>query len=186
MIDTGAPRKNLQRALGTVTLDGALKAQHGDALTEIVELERGIAIAEYAVEAVRTEIARDVGSDPHEFNRLAAPYETKVTAPFLKKFVENGTEKIRVLKMNGNGGVWAEATPSERESGHILWLVRGMAGSTRSTIMTEKYPNKQDQLTATRRLLAEMCPTASKAIGDFTNAKIDGVVARSTPMTPTK
>ena len=50
--------------------------------------------------------------------------------------------------------------------------------------MTTRNP-KEDQVTATRRLLAEMCPTASKAISDFTNTAIDDVVARSTPMTPT-
>jgi hypothetical protein len=45
-------------------------------------------------------------------------------------------------------------------------------------------PASEDQVTATRRLLAHMCPTASKAIDDATNAKVDAVVAASTPMSP--
>jgi hypothetical protein len=50
--------------------------------------------------------------------------------------------------------------------------------------MTERYID--DQVTETRRLLEQMCPTASNAIRDTTNAVIDDVASRSTPMTPTK
>jgi hypothetical protein len=49
--------------------------------------------------------------------------------------------------------------------------------------MTTSNPN-ENQVAATRRLLAKMCSTASRAIGDATNAAIDDVVARSTPLTP--
>jgi hypothetical protein len=52
--------------------------------------------------------------------------------------------------------------------------------------MSERYPNDTDQVKATRDLLRQMCPTASNAIKDSTNAAIDDVVARSTKMTPTK
>jgi hypothetical protein len=49
-----------------VILDRALEAQHGDAIRDVLELERAVEIAEHAVEAVRGEIARDVGVlDPH-------------------------------------------------------------------------------------------------------------------------
>jgi hypothetical protein len=50
--------------------------------------------------------------------------------------------------------------------------------------MTERYPNDTDQVKATRDLLEKMCPTASVAIKDSTNAKIDDLVSRSTPMVP--
>lgn len=49
--------------------------------------------------------------------------------------------------------------------------------------MTTRDP-KEDQVAATRRLLEQMCPTASKAIGGATSAKVDAVVAASTPMSP--
>jgi hypothetical protein len=49
--------------------------------------------------------------------------------------------------------------------------------------MTTRYP-QEDQVDTTRRLLEQMCPTASVAIRDSTNAKIDDVVSRSSPMTP--
>ena len=117
VIESPAELSGVLEADRRVLMDGALKAQHGAAITEITELERGIAIAEYAVELVRAEIAKDVGVDTHQFNQLAAPFEAKATAPYLKKFVERGVEIIRTLKMSGNGGIWAEATPEEVSSG---------------------------------------------------------------------
>jgi hypothetical protein len=101
-----------------VLVDTALRAQHGDAITVVVELERAIKIASHAVETVRTEIARDVGvKDPHEWNRKAAPHEKRATAPYLKKFVENGAEVVRVMKWNGNGGTWGAPTPEQLTDG---------------------------------------------------------------------
>jgi hypothetical protein len=101
-----------------VLVDRALQAQHGAAINEVLELERGIEIAEHAVSAVRAEIARDVGvPDPHQWNQLAAPFEKQAAAPYLKKFNENGAEVIRVMKWNGNGGTWAKATPEQIAEG---------------------------------------------------------------------
>jgi hypothetical protein len=67
---------------------------------------------------VRGEIARDVGVvDPHQWNQLAAPYEKSATAPYLKKFNENGVEVTRVLRWNGNGGTWGEPTSQDIADG---------------------------------------------------------------------
>jgi len=98
-----------------VLADKALRAQHGDAIDKVLELERGIGIAEHAIEAVRGEIARDVGvPDPHTFNQLAAPHEKAATVPYLKKFTEDGVEVIRVMNWTSkNGGTWRKATPEE-------------------------------------------------------------------------
>jgi len=99
-------------------VDRALEAQHGDAIREVVELERAVEIAEHAVEAVRAEIARDVGvPDPHTFNPLAAPHEKAATTPYLKKFTEDGVEVIRTLNWTGNGGTWRKATDAEIAEG---------------------------------------------------------------------
>src|SRR5262249_40457380 len=94
-------------------IDRALQAQHGQAINKVLELERAIDVAEHAVEAVRGEIARDIGVlDPHQFNQLAAPHEKSATAPYLRKFREDGgAEVVRVLDWTGNGGVWRKATP---------------------------------------------------------------------------
>ena len=93
--------------------------QHGDAIDKVLELERGIGIAEHAVEGVRGEIARDIGVfDPHQFNQLAAPHEKLATAPYLKKFTEESVEVTRVMNWtSSNGGVWREATPEEIAEG---------------------------------------------------------------------
>jgi hypothetical protein len=102
-----------------VLVDRALQAQHGDALVEVLALERAVEIAEHAVETVRAEIARDVGvPDLHQWDQLAAPHEKRSTAPYLRKFVENGVEVIRTLKMNGaSGGSWSTASPEEIAEG---------------------------------------------------------------------
>jgi hypothetical protein len=102
-----------------VLIDAALSAQHGpDAINEIVTLERAVEIAEMAVESVRAEVARDVGvPDQHQWNQIVEPYEKNPTAPYLRKFTENGVERIRVMKWNGNGGTWSEASPVEIASG---------------------------------------------------------------------
>jgi hypothetical protein len=105
-----------------VLVDRALAAQHGDAIKEVIELERAADIASFAVEAVRTEIARDVGVvDPVEFDRLAQPFEKGGDQPRLKKFVErdgNGdqVEVVRKLRWNedrSTGGSWTRATAEE-------------------------------------------------------------------------
>jgi hypothetical protein len=101
-----------------VLVDKALQAQHGDAIVKTLELERAVGVAEHAVEAVRAEIARDVGvPDPHQWNQLAAPHEKRAVAPYLKKCQENGQEVIRVLKWNGNGGTWGQATQQDIAEG---------------------------------------------------------------------
>ena len=100
-------------------IDRALQAQHGDAIDKVLELERAVEIASHAVEAVRGEIARDIGVlDPHQFNQLAAPHERLATAPYLKKFTEEGVEVTRVMHWtSGNGGIWRKATPEEIAEG---------------------------------------------------------------------
>ena len=65
--------------------DHALRAQHRDeALAELHDLERGIAVAEGALVAVRDEIAADVGGEA-ALAKAAEPYERAATAPFLRK-----------------------------------------------------------------------------------------------------
>jgi hypothetical protein len=99
-----------------VLIDRALQAQHGDAIAQVVQLERATDVAEHAVEKIREQIARDVGiADPSEFDKLAAPFEQAASQPRLKKFRENGGEVVRKLKWNSDhsGGSWTMATPEE-------------------------------------------------------------------------
>jgi hypothetical protein len=111
-----------ETALAILSANRALAAQHGDAIKEVIELARAADIASFAVEAVRTEIARDVGVvDPIEFDRLAQPFEKGVDQPRLKKFMErdgNGgqVEVVRKLQWNedrSTGGSWTRATAEE-------------------------------------------------------------------------
>jgi len=100
-------------------IERALEAQHGEALKHVQELERGIELAERAVQLGREEIIKESEADPHQFNELAEPFEKAAGANWLKKFQENGEEVVRVSRWNATRteGTWAKATPEELENG---------------------------------------------------------------------
>ena len=55
-----------------------------------------------------------------KLNAAAEPYEKAATAPWLKRFNEDGVEAVRVFKLIGNGqwdGRWREPTQEELENG---------------------------------------------------------------------
>jgi hypothetical protein len=100
--------------------DKALQAQHGDAVTELQELERAIEVATSAVETGRDEVRIEAGvHDPHAFDQLAAPIEAKQNVPWLQKFNEEGVEVVRRLSWDAtkNTGSWTKATPQDFETG---------------------------------------------------------------------
>ena len=103
-------------------LDRALLAQHGPAIQEVEELERGIELADRAISMAREELATEAGIDLTKFNEAAAPYEKAATAPWLRKRIEGGVEVIRCVKLRdaGGGGVEVLATPEEIEMGQYF------------------------------------------------------------------
>jgi hypothetical protein len=101
-------------------VDRALQAQHGEAIAELKELERAIEAAESAVEMGRDEIRLESSVyDPHKFNELAAPFEQKTNAPWLKKFRENGVDLVRKIEIpeGQKFGSAPLATPEDIEKG---------------------------------------------------------------------
>ena len=67
--------------------DRVLRAHHGDAIDELAQLEKAIAVAEPVVEAAQQEIAREAGVlDLAKFNELAAPHVKAATAPWLRQY----------------------------------------------------------------------------------------------------
>jgi hypothetical protein len=101
-------------------IERALEAQHGDALKEVQELERGIEIAERAVQLGREEIIREAEADPHQFNQLAEPFERAAGANWLKKYRENGEEVVRVMK-------WDNATQAAGRRQRRRKLLTGLS-----------------------------------------------------------
>jgi hypothetical protein len=100
--------------------DKALKAQHGDAIDQIRELERAIEVATSAVETGREAVRLDAGViDAHQFDKLAAPIEQITAAPWLKKEIENGAEVVRRLTWDAakNTGSWTKATAADLDAG---------------------------------------------------------------------
>jgi hypothetical protein len=94
-------------------IERALEVQHGDTIREVKELERGIEIAERAVELGREEIIREAEADPLEFDQVAAPFEAKATAPWLRR--RAGTNEVRVVDLER--GVERLPTADELDSG---------------------------------------------------------------------
>jgi len=109
-------------------IDSALQAQHGEAMTQLVELERAIEVTESAVEAGRDEARQETGLGPHEFDERAAPFERKAVGPrhWIKQFTEGGKEVTRVITDGPTGignsvGLTSRiATPEEIESGEYF------------------------------------------------------------------
>jgi hypothetical protein len=69
----------------TQLMDRTLEAQHGEAITELQELEHGIEIAEGAVNAAHSEIVHEAGADPATFERVAAAFLKAASAPLLSE-----------------------------------------------------------------------------------------------------
>jgi hypothetical protein len=117
-LDMPAEMLGLSPAACNLIKQRALRAAHGDAIDELEQLERGIALADRAVQLAREEIAQDSGVDLAKFDATAAPFE-KPIGPWLKKSVEGGKEVIRVVRWNADksGGTLAVPTADELERG---------------------------------------------------------------------
>jgi hypothetical protein len=105
-------------------IDAALQAQHGQAMTDVRELEQAIEIAESAVEAGRDEVRQQTGVDQHTFDKQAAPFENRNETPWLKRMTENGQEIVRVARWDwakgGTTGTWALPTAQDLETGKFF------------------------------------------------------------------
>ena len=98
-------------------LDSALRAQHGDAMKELQELERAIEVAESAVETGRDEVRQETGLNAKVFDERAAPIEarSKSRTPWLRHMTIEGVEQIGVVDLDRKVG--RPATPEEIASG---------------------------------------------------------------------
>jgi hypothetical protein len=104
-------------------IERAVEAEHGNTIAEIHDLERGIELAERAVEVSRDEIRKDTGLDQNTFDNLALPVEQKQYSPWLKKVQESGEEIARVVRWDSPAkmtGSWPIATPDELARGQFF------------------------------------------------------------------
>jgi hypothetical protein len=104
-------------------VDAALRAQHGNAMEELVELERAIQIAESAVETGRDELRLETGLSQRDFDEAAEPFERKAMGPrnWLKREVRDGKETVLLIhETPGVGLTSREATVEEQERGEFF------------------------------------------------------------------
>jgi hypothetical protein len=102
-------------------IDLALQAQHGEAITELQDLERGIEVADRALTAAREEIAHESGvHDLRKFDDLAKPHIGE--AVWLRKYRKDDQEIVGVLKWDADNrsGSVQPATPEEIELGQYF------------------------------------------------------------------
>jgi hypothetical protein len=92
-------------------LDRALRAQHGEAMDQLVELERAIEVTESAVEVGRDEVRLETGLPAHAFNERAAQIEAKAPTPWLRR---EGEQTV-VVELDKR--VARPATPEEIATG---------------------------------------------------------------------
>ncbi|MBR1156581.1 hypothetical protein [Bradyrhizobium sp. JYMT SZCCT0428] len=92
-------------------IERAMEAQHGEVLREVKELEAALVLAERAVELGREEIIKEVGTDPQQFNELAAPYESRAGVAWLRK----SGDKVIVVDLDRK--VNRQPTQQELETG---------------------------------------------------------------------
>jgi hypothetical protein len=104
-------------------IDTALQAQHGQAMTDLRDLEQAIEIAESAVETGRDEVRQQTGADQETFDKQAASFDQNET-PWLKRMTENGEEVVRVVRWDwakgGMTGTGALPTPKDLETGKFF------------------------------------------------------------------
>jgi hypothetical protein len=115
----GAVREILSTDLAQIR-ERALRSQHGDdAVDELEQFDRAIALADRAVRMAREEVAIDAGLDLAKFNKAAAAYE-EAPSPWLRKCWENGVEVVRVVRFNADprtGGTLSTPTEEELQTG---------------------------------------------------------------------
>jgi hypothetical protein len=98
-------------------VDAALQAQHGEAMQQLVELERAIEVTESAVETGRDEVRQETGLGAEDFDKRAVSFEGKGNhIPWLKRLTPDGEVKILDLKTN----TYRSATPEQIEAGQFF------------------------------------------------------------------
>jgi hypothetical protein len=88
-----------------------LRDLHAPLLDSIAARETVESEAMMIVNVVRGDIAADSGLELREFEEAAKPIESKQSAPWLRKYTEDGKEVIRVIDLENHGA--RVATPRE-------------------------------------------------------------------------
>jgi hypothetical protein len=121
MLEMPAEVSGISQLQHSAMVDRVLEATHGEAISEIKQLERAIELAEKAVELGRGEIIKESESSVDDFNAIAEPFEARSDAPWLKKFIENGQEVVRTFEWNPatKNGAWRIPTDEQLAVGIV-------------------------------------------------------------------
>ena len=84
-------------------------------LAEIAELEQTVAEARSIADIARNDLQNSSGMEWPTFNEFVKPVESKVNAPWLRRFTEEGKEVIRVVDLQDHRA--RVATPDEIRDG---------------------------------------------------------------------
>jgi hypothetical protein len=99
-----------------------LRDFHGPLIDQIAERDSTESeVRDLIVAVARVDIQDASGLSGREFEAVAKPIESKVGAPWLKRYMENGVEVIRVVDFEAPGGpVGRIATEAEKRDGQFF------------------------------------------------------------------
>jgi hypothetical protein len=94
---TISPEIQRDRDIVAAAKENRLAGMFGPQLAEIDGLEQTLAEANMIADVARVDLQNSSGMEPAQFNEFCKPVESKANAPWLRKFVEDGREVIRVI-----------------------------------------------------------------------------------------
>jgi hypothetical protein len=92
-----------------------LASLYGPQLAEIEALEKTVAEANMIADLARNDLKLHSEMDDRTFTEFVKPIESKASAPWLQRYMEDGREVVRVVDLNA--GVARLATEDEKRDG---------------------------------------------------------------------
>jgi hypothetical protein len=99
---TISPEIQRDRDIVAAAKEKRLAGMFGRELEEIAALEQTVAEANMIADIAKGDLQSNSGLEPRVFEEFVKPVETKQNAPWLRKFVENGREIVRVVDLETN------------------------------------------------------------------------------------
>jgi hypothetical protein len=99
-----SPEIQWDRDIVAAAKEKRLAGMFGRELAEIEELEKVVAEANMIADIARVDLQLHSGiDDPRVFGEFVRPIESKVNAPWLRRYTEEGREVIRVIDLENHG-----------------------------------------------------------------------------------
>jgi hypothetical protein len=99
---TISPEMQRDRDIVAAAKEKRLAGMFGRDLEEIAALEQTVAEANMIADIARVDLQSSSGMEPREFGEFVKPVEAKANAPWLRKYIEDGVEVVRVVDLENH------------------------------------------------------------------------------------